>query len=100
MEKDPKFGEFWKIIYKEFLLSKEMVLKVSSNKNLLEDNPRSQMSIRLREKVVLPLLTIQQYALMEIQKAQESGEETYISKYQTMVMRSLFGNINASRNSV
>ncbi len=100
MEKDPKFGEFWKIIHNEFLLSKEMVLKVSSYKNLLEDNPRSQMSIRLREKVVLPLLTIQQYALMEIQKAQELGKETYLSKYQAMVMRSLFGNINASRNSV
>jgi phosphoenolpyruvate carboxylase len=100
MENDPKFGEFWKIIHAEFLLSKEMVLKVSGYKELLEDNPRSRMSISLREKVVLPLLTIQQYALIEIQKAQESGKEDYLSNYQSMVMRSLFGNINASRNSV
>jgi len=100
MEKDPRFGEFWKIIYAEFLLSKEMVLKISGNKELLEENPRSRMSINLREKVVLPLLTIQQYALSEIQKAQESGNEEYLESYERMVMRSLFGNINASRNSV
>lgn len=100
MEKDPKFGEFWKIIHSEFLLSKEMVLKVSGYTELLEDNARSRLSIQLREKVVLPLLTIQQFALIEIQKAQESGNEEFLSKYQSMVMRSLFGNINASRNSV
>lgn len=100
MEKDEKFGAFWKNIYDEFLLSKQMVLKISGLASLLEDNPRSRMSIGLREKVVLPLLSIQQYALMEIQKAQELGDNTLISKYEYMVMRSLFGNINASRNSV
>ncbi len=100
MENDAKFGEFWKIVYAEFLLSKEMVLKVSGYKELLEDNPRSRMSINLREKVVLPLLAIQQYALIEIQKAQESGNNEYLTNYESMVMRSLFGNINASRNSV
>lgn len=100
MEKDPKFGEFWSLIYEEFLLSKEMVLKVSGYQNLLEDNPRSRLSISLREKVVLPLLTIQQYALIEIQKAQVSGNDDYLASYEGMVMRSLFGNINASRNSV
>ena len=70
MEKDPQFGEFWKIIYQEFLLSKEMVLKVSGYSELLEDNARSRLSIRLREKIVLPLLAIQQYALIEIQQTQ------------------------------
>lgn len=100
MENDKKFGEFWKLIYNEFLLSKEMVLKVSGNKELLEDNARSRRSISLREKVVLPLLTIQQYALIEIQKAQESSNNEFLSYYESMVMRSLFGNINASRNSV
>ena len=100
MEDDPKFGAFWKLIHTEFLLSKEMVLKISGYRELLEDNPRSRMSIRLREKVVLPLLSIQQYALIEIQKAQESGDDKNLAAYERMVMRSLFGNINASRNSV
>jgi len=100
MENDEKFGEFWKIIHNEFLLSKEMVLKISGFSGLLDDSPRSRMSINLREKVVLPLLTIQQYALIEIQKVQQTGNDTYLSLYERMVMRSLFGNINASRNSV
>jgi phosphoenolpyruvate carboxylase len=100
MERDEKFGEFWKIIHNEFLLSKEMVLKISGLSELLEDSPRSRMSINLREKVVLPLLTIQQYALIEIQKAQQSGDNSLVNLYERMVMRSLFGNINASRNSV
>lgn len=100
MADDPKFGQFWKLIHQEFLLSKEMVLKVSGQRELLEDNPRSRMSIQLREKVVLPLLTIQQYALIEIQKAQEEGKHQFLADYEAMVMRSLFGNINASRNSV
>jgi len=91
MEKDPKFGKFWRIIYDEFLLSREMVLKISGYKELLEDNPRSRMSINLREKIVLPLLTIQQYALREIQKVQESGDEEFLEPYERMVMRSFLG---------
>ncbi len=100
MEQDEKFGEFWKIIYDEYALTKEMVLKVSGDSELLQDNARSRNSIRLRENVVLPLLAIQQYALIEIQKLQNNPEDEHLALYERMVMRSLFGNINASRNSV
>jgi phosphoenolpyruvate carboxylase len=44
----------------------------------------------------LPLLTIQQYAL---QKIEETEDEKLRLAYEKMVTRSLFGNINASRNS-
>jgi phosphoenolpyruvate carboxylase len=50
---------------------------------------------------VLPLLTIQQYALkkmQELKKAKHKDEEK-IAVFEKMVTRSLFGNINASRNS-
>ena len=100
MEKDEKFGEFWKVIHNEYLLTREMVLKVSGDTELLQDNARSRNSIRLRENVVLPLLAIQQYALIEIQKLQEKPNDEHLALYERMVMRSLFGNINASRNSV
>ncbi|MCT4587736.1 MAG: phosphoenolpyruvate carboxylase [Carboxylicivirga sp.] len=100
MEKDEKFGEFWKVIHNEYLLTREMVLKVSGDTELLQDNARSRNSIRLRENVVLPLLAIQQYALIEIQKLQENPNDEHLALYERMVMRSLFGNINASRNSV
>ena len=54
----------------------------------------------MRESIVLPLLTIQQFALKKIQDLQQSeGNEAEIEVYEKMVMRSLFGNINASRNS-
>ncbi len=96
MEKDEKFGEFWRIIYDEFQLTREMLLKVSKMVVLLEDNPRSRKSIKLRENIVLPLLVIQQYALMKIQMKDEPHTEIY----EKLVMRSLFGNINATRNAV
>ncbi len=99
MEKDARFGEFWRIIYDEYMLCRDMVLKVAGQQMLLQDNPRSRLSIQLREHVVLPLLTIQQYALMRIQQARQSGETGNLELYEKMVMRSLFGNINASRNS-
>jgi len=99
MEKDPRFGEFWKGLHAEYQLSREMVLRISGQQKLLEDNPRSRMSIQLRERVVLPLLTVQQYALMQIQEARKSDDSPYLELYEKMVMRSLFGNINASRNS-
>ncbi len=95
MERDEKFGEFWKIIHNEFQLTREMLLKVSGMMVLLEDNPRSRKSIKIRENIVLPLLVIQQYALMKIQQS-----DPFKSTYEKLVMRSLFGNINATRNAV
>lgn len=100
IREDPKFGSFWELIDAEFELSKAMVLKISAQEILLEDNPRSRLSIALREKTVLPLLCIQQYALMKIQKNKAEQKGGHSELYEKMVMRSLFGSINASRNSV
>jgi len=49
----------------------------------------------------LPLLTIQQYALMKIQELRKTSpiDDEQIAVYEKLVTRSLFGNINASRNS-
>ncbi len=95
----PQYGAFWQMLYQEFELTKEMVLKVSEMSELLDDNPRSQMSIELRERIVLPLLMIQQYALMKIQEANKENNDTPIGVFEKMVIRAMFGNINASRNS-
>ncbi|MBS25223.1 MAG: phosphoenolpyruvate carboxylase [Gammaproteobacteria bacterium] len=99
MKEDETFGEFWKLIYDEFLLSNEMVLKVSGQTVLLEDHPGSRYSIGLRQRVVLPLLIIQQFALMRIKELSETGDSEKTELYEKMIVRSLFGNINASRNS-
>ncbi len=99
LEKNERFGDFWKMLYEEYLLTKEMLLKVSEMDDLLTDNPRSQMSIRLRERIVLPLLMIQQYGLMKIQEAQNGKSDIPLEVFEKMVIRAMFGNINASRNS-
>jgi len=94
MKEDVEFGEFWNILYSEFLLSKKMLLQISGNKILMEDEAVSRESVKIREKIVLPLLVIQQNALYHITKDSE-----YKSFYEKIVTRSLYGNINASRNS-
>jgi phosphoenolpyruvate carboxylase len=60
----------------------------------MEEEPISKHSISMREKIVLPLLVIQQYALQKIADGTE-----HIESYEKIVVRSLYGNINASRNS-
>ena len=94
MKEDPKYGDFWIILHEEYLLSKEMLLLVSDSNILMENEAISRESIEIRENIVLPLLVIQQYALQRI------GQDTeYKELYEKIVIRSLYGNINASRNS-
>ncbi|MDC3341244.1 phosphoenolpyruvate carboxylase [Flavobacteriaceae bacterium] len=100
LKDDPEFGGFWQLIYQEYLRSKDLVLEVSGLDQLMEDSRAMRASIGVRERIVLPLLTIQQYALRSIQEIQK-GERNDgdLAIYEKMVTRSLFGNINASRNS-
>ena len=97
MEQDPEYGAFWKIIYEEFLRSKKYILMLTGLENLMQDQPAGKASITIREEIVQPLLTIQQYALLNIQ--QNSMDDAGREVMEKMVTRSLFGNINASRNS-
>jgi len=101
MANDAEFGDFWKIIYDEYLTSKRLILKLTNYKELMQNNPVGKASIDIRENIVLPLLTIQQYALLKIQELQKESKTDHelLKVYEKMVTRSLFGNINASRNS-
>jgi len=100
MSEDEEFGEFWKLIYEEYKTTKRLLLKLTGHSTLMENYPVGKASIEMRENIVLPLLTIQQYALKKVQDLQKSGgNEKEIIVFEKMVMRSLFGNINASRNS-
>jgi len=96
MRKDPEYGEFWQILFDEYKLTVKNMLLVSGQEKLMANEKLSKMSIDYREHIVLPLLTIQQYAL---QKIEETTDEQLKLVYEKMVTRSLFGNINASRNS-
>ena len=101
MSEDDEFGEFWNIIYSEYETTKRLLLKLTGYKNLMEEEPAGKASIDVRESIVLPLLTIQQYALKKIQELQKekTPDKAQIEIYEKLVTRSLFGNINASRNS-
>ncbi len=65
--KDKEYKEFWNIIFEEYKLSKKMTLLISEYEFLMEEEPVSRKSIEIRERIVLPLLVIQQYALQKIE---------------------------------
>lgn len=94
MEKHSTYGDFWADLRKEYLLTKEWTLKLTNQETLMESEPQAKASISTRENIILPLLSIQQYALIQMQKNDEDFEI-----YEMLVIRCLFGNINASRNS-
>ena len=101
MEKDEEFGEFWKIIFKEYETTHRLILKLAGYNELMQSNKVGKASIDIREDIVLPLITIQQFALIQIQNLQKdkNADPELIKTFEKMVTRSLFGNINASRNS-
>lgn len=94
IQSNPEYKEFWTILHDEYELSKAMLLEMSRYDVLMQEESQSKASIAIREKIVMPLLTIQQFALQQIVKGTDHKDA-----YEKMVMRSLFGNINASRNS-
>ncbi|MBV7268708.1 phosphoenolpyruvate carboxylase [Winogradskyella luteola] len=101
MSEDEDYGDFWNLIFEEYKTSKRLILKLSGFETLMENEPVGKASIEVRESIVLPLLTIQQYALRKIQELEkaEIKDEAQLEIFSKMVTRAMFGNINASRNS-
>jgi phosphoenolpyruvate carboxylase len=88
------------MIFDEFELTKKYIFKLSGRNELMADYPVDQLSIQMRERIVLPLSTIQQYALTKFQALEKSGENKGMKEvYEQLIMRSSFGIINAARNS-
>jgi phosphoenolpyruvate carboxylase len=98
IENDPDFRDFRQIIQEEFDLTRQLYLELTQAASLMELDPLGKQSILLREKIVLPLLTIQHYALSKLQL--QPIEPTLKESYDKLVTRSMFGVINAARNSV
>jgi phosphoenolpyruvate carboxylase len=66
----------------------------------MSDYPVEQTSISMREKIVLPLVTIQQFAMTNIREIEKENIKTPLKEtYEKLVMRCSFGIINAGRNS-
>ena len=100
LSRHPQYGELWNMMYSEFELTEKYILKLSGNTELMADYPVEQLSISMRERIVLPLATIQQYALSKVRSMEEALVSTPIKEtYGKLAMRCSFGIINAGRNS-
>jgi len=96
----PKYGELWRSIEGEFELTKKYILMLSGNTELMANYPVEQLSIQTRERIVLPITTIQQFAITKVREMEERNLQSDLRKsYEKLVMRCSFGIINAGRNS-
>tara|TARA_B100000767_G_scaffold61910_1_gene57779 strand:- start:2781 stop:5336 length:2556 start_codon:yes stop_codon:yes gene_type:complete len=99
LENDAQFGDIWRLIRNEYDRTRQFLLKITGQSELMERNPHIRESIALRDGIIRPLLVIQHFALGEIEKSNGEGEwDQEVLK--RLVVRSMFGIINASRNAV
>jgi len=97
IEADTEFNPIWQTIKEEFKLTTQLYLELNNAKSLMEADTVSKHSILLRDRIVLPLLTIQQYTLSKVQKP--LLEANLLAAYEKLLTRTMFGVINAARNS-
>lgn len=100
LSNDKKFGEIWNMIYEEYEITKKYLFKLTANNELMAEYPVEQLSVSMREKMILPLVTIQQFAMANIREIEEEQIKDPLKEtYQKLAMRCSFGIINAGRNS-
>ncbi|HAK76970.1 MAG TPA: phosphoenolpyruvate carboxylase, partial [Runella sp.] len=97
LQDNPEFATIWNMMFEEYERSIALMLEFSGEKDLLNQNPVTKESIKIRERIVLPLMTIQQYALQKLQSGELSAAD--VDVYNKLVIRAMFGIINAARNS-
>ena len=90
------FGQTWRKIYDEYKLCRKHLAFITGDAELMSDYPIELQSVQTRERIVLPLTTIQQFALTKIR---ESENEDFKNVYEKLIIRCSFGIINAGRNS-
>lgn len=100
LSRSKKFGGFWNMIHDEFELTRKYLKKLTGHDDLMHDYPVENVSIGMREKIILPLVTIQQYAMAKLRRLNNEEKQGETGKaYGKLVMRCSFGIINAGRNS-
>jgi phosphoenolpyruvate carboxylase len=95
LENDERFGSFWKMLKNEFELTKALLLELTGTSVLMEDSPVDRRSIAIRERIVLPLVIIQHYAL---QCLNNTNDKELTEIYDKLVIRTVYGIVNAGRN--
>ena len=98
LEEDLRFGDLWKNVRKEFEQTRDLLLRITGQAELMERSPAIAESIDLRESIILPLLVIQQAALQWLDgQGTPPAEPAVLEK---LVVRTMFGIVNAGRNAV
>jgi len=97
LEDDKTFGNFWKLLKAEYDLTAALILDMTDTKTLMEKYPIEKQSISVREKITLPLVIIQRYAIIKSLDAKISEKEKEV--YNKLILRTLYGIVNAARNS-
>lgn len=102
LKDDPKFGGLWQMIHEEYQRTRTLVLRISGQNDLMERNPQIKESIALRDGLIRPLLVIQHFALGELDTHRsETGDSQWDPEVlRRLVVRSMCGIVNASRNAV
>ncbi len=95
LKDDETYGELWQKIHDEYKLCHKYLGIITQNETFMTNFPVAQSSVQMREKVVLPLTTIQQFALAKIRENDADLKESY----EKLIVRCSFGIINAGRNS-
>lgn len=96
----PVYGEIWNKIFGEYELTRQYIYRLTGKNELMADYPVEQLSVQMRERIVLPLVTIQQYAITKVREMEESATGSpHKPTLEKLVMRCSFGIINAGRNS-
>ncbi|TDS17279.1 phosphoenolpyruvate carboxylase [Sphingobacterium paludis] len=96
MQYDETFSEFWSMLKEEYELTRSYVMKLSNSSVLMEHYPIERASILAREKIVLPLLIIQHYAIRALRDNGLSEDKEAI--YRKLIARTIYGVVNAGRN--
>lgn len=97
IREDPTYWSIWQLIKDEYDLTHQLVLELADADSLMEDDLPGKASIQMRDQIVLPLLTIQQFAMHKLRNC-EPNHPMHLT-YEKLVTRSMFGIINAGRNS-
>ena len=95
IKSDKKFGSFWQVLKDEFELTRAMLLELTESQVLMEEYPVEKRSIAVRERIVLPLVIVQHYAL---QCLNNKKDEELNDVYNKLVIRTVYGIVNAGRN--
>lgn len=98
LESHPDFGSLWQTVRNEYDRTHRLLLQITGQSQLMERSPDIAASIDLRESIILPLLVLQQAALQWIDGQGRAPATPEV--LEKLVVRSMFGIVNAGRNAV